>query len=269
MELREIPISHIFLRKDARKIDDATVSALVGSIREVGLLNPIRVRPKRLHVEGIETDAYEVTAGGHRFKAVTRVGFTEVSCIVVTEDDLHAELSKLDENLCRSDLTHAERAKQTARRKAIYLELHPETASGASQAGGMNESLGRGRKVCVDVATFAEETSARTGKSKRAVELDAERGEKIAEEVLDKVRGTHLDKGRYLDRLKSLPPSSQAAKVEKDLLKEPAGRKVPQKNSDANRLRSAWNNSAMGVKVAFIKEFAEEIAQLMARDFGK
>jgi len=33
---------------------------------------------------------------------------TERPCVVVTEDDLNAELAMIDENLCRTDMTLAE-----------------------------------------------------------------------------------------------------------------------------------------------------------------
>jgi ParB family chromosome partitioning protein len=50
--------------------------------------------------------------------------------VVVDDDDLRAELVMIDENLVRSELVGAERAKQTARRKEIYETLHPETKQG-------------------------------------------------------------------------------------------------------------------------------------------
>lgn len=49
----------------------------------------------------------------------------------------------IDENLCRAELSPSDRARQTARRKAIYLELHPETAHGANLEGAGAETLGR------------------------------------------------------------------------------------------------------------------------------
>lgn len=67
-----------------------------------------------------------------------------------------------------------DRAVQTARRKAIYLELHPETAAGAAQAAGMNRSVGNNVADNLSV-TFTAETAKATGKDERSVRRDAER----------------------------------------------------------------------------------------------
>ncbi|MGB3391159.1 MAG: hypothetical protein WBA88_24615, partial [Pseudaminobacter sp.] len=64
---------------------------------------------------------------------------------------------------------------------------------------------------------FTVDTAAATGRSERAVQRDAERGEKVIPEVLAMVRGTKLDTGTYLDKLKKLPPSEQAQAAKRDL----------------------------------------------------
>jgi len=78
----------------------------------------------------------------------------------------------------------ADRAAHTARRKAIYIELHPETGHGGDR---------RSDQVA-DFATrsFVSETAETSGKAERTVRLDAERGEKVHEEALRLVRGTAL-----------------------------------------------------------------------------
>jgi len=81
----------------------------------------------------------------------------------------------------RPELSPADRAKQTARRKAIYLELHPETAAGISQAAGMNEAQRRGAQLEHDVDRFDVATAKVTGQSSATVRRDAERGEKVIE----------------------------------------------------------------------------------------
>lgn len=211
MQAEDLPITHIFTRRDARQIDDAAVRGLVESIREVGIINPLRVRPVRRHVEGIEDDAYEVTAGAHRLRAARKLGLDSVPCLIVNDDDLRAELAMIDENLMRSELSPALRAQQTSRRKAIYEELHPETAHGGDrgasrQVGDLN-----------DAERFSTETAAATGRSERSIQRDAERGERISERALSMVAGSHLDTGSYLDKLKKLGPSEQEARVQREL----------------------------------------------------
>jgi hypothetical protein len=75
----------------------------------------------------------------------------------------------------RAELWAADRARQTARRKAIYRELHPETQHGAV-GGGQDQS----RKVCDSATRFSAETAKATGRSERVVQLDAERGSRFS-----------------------------------------------------------------------------------------
>lgn len=97
----------------------------------------------------------------------------------------------IDENLCRAELSPSDRAKQTARRKAIYLELHPETAHGTP---GVSRQVGDTRERA-DADRFTAETAKVTGASERSVQRDAERGEKIIDAAIDVIRGTVLDTG--------------------------------------------------------------------------
>lgn len=105
----------------------------------------------------------------------------------------------IDENLCRAELSPADRATQTARRKVIYLELHPETAAGKAGAEARWNAADN-----LSVASFAAATAEAVGKDERSVRRDAERGEKVSEEALNLVRGTALDTGSYLDKPKRI-----------------------------------------------------------------
>jgi ParB-like chromosome segregation protein Spo0J len=187
----------------ARVVDPATVAALAASIAECGLLTPIIARKVQKSLAGRMADAYEVVAGLHRVKAFGQLGRETIPAIVFDVDDLHAELMLIDENLCRNDLTPAERAAATARRKAIYVELHPNTAHGGDrkssrQVGDLN-----------DPDRFTETTSEATGRSERAVQRDARRGEVLGDDALAKVARTSLDKGEELDALVKLPPEQR------------------------------------------------------------
>lgn len=200
--MKSIPTDLIDVRTDARAIDAGVVSGLVESIGTVGLINPIRVRD----VDG----RWEVIAGVHRLMACRKLGLAEIEAHIVTDDDLHAELAMIDENLMRAELSASDRAKQTARRKAIYLELHPETAHGANQHTKTGEDN-------LSTPNFADATARVTGTDARTVRRDAERGEKVIAEVLTLIQGTKIDTGAYLDKLKKLPPNDQLTAAKRDL----------------------------------------------------
>lgn len=196
-----IPISQITTFDRVRQASRPQVEALVASIREVGLLNPITVTPT--------DDGFALVAGMHRLEACRALGMTAVPAITLELDVNQRIIAECDENLCAPSLTAAERAEFTRRRKTAYEALHPETAHGANQ-----HTRGDAKSAS---PSFAEDQAAATGQAKRTVQLDAERGEKVSDDALGMIKGTRLDTGRYLDSIKNLTPEEQVAKVEADL----------------------------------------------------
>ena len=197
-----LPTKRISAHPDARKVDADAVKALANSIAEIGFINPPHVRQLG--------DAWQVIAGGHRLAAARRLGLETVPCLVVDDDDLHAELAMIDENLCPNDLSPSERAEATARRKAIYVALHPKTKRGAAlRRGDQFPSRQVGE---TGPERFTAATAKATNLSERVIQRDVERGEKIAPDVLDKIAGTHLNTSVYLDRMKATPPEQQRAR---------------------------------------------------------
>lgn len=65
------------------------------------------------------------------------------------------------------------------RRKAAYEALHPETVNGSNQHTRVRQ-VGEGSEA----PRFTADTAAKTGQSERAVQRDAERGEKVCDEAL-------------------------------------------------------------------------------------
>lgn len=216
MSAVDLPLGKLRRRLDARPIQQDLVSSLANSVRDLGIMNPLRVRSISILESGQSVEGWEITAGNHRFEAAKRAGLATAPCVIVTDDDLHAELAMIDENLMRAELSAADRARSTARRKEIFEELHPEARHGSNQ---------HTRSGQVGHSSFAEETAKATGQSDRAVRRDAERGSKISERALSLVAGTHLDSGTYLDKLKKLGPHEQEARVQRELAAGPAPRK--------------------------------------------
>ncbi|GAA1111588.1 ParB/RepB/Spo0J family partition protein [Arthrobacter flavus] len=104
----EIPVNLIHAnRKQPRSVfDDDEMAELVNSIREIGVLQPIVVRPSS---EGGE-QPYELVMGERRWRATKEAGFALVPAIIrsTTDDDLLRDA--LLENLHRSQLNALEEA---------------------------------------------------------------------------------------------------------------------------------------------------------------
>src|SRR6516164_1544319 len=105
--LREIPISHI--RPSALQprshFDEESMSALAGSIRAVGLLQPVLVRQLET-----ESESFELIAGERRWRAARRAGLQTIPALVQTANDVASLEKALVENLHREDLNALEEA---------------------------------------------------------------------------------------------------------------------------------------------------------------
>jgi len=85
-----------------RVFDTEDLAELVFSLREVGLLQPIVVRPR--------DDGYELVAGERRLRAATEAGWETIPALVRHTDDAVMLRDALLENLHRADLNALEEA---------------------------------------------------------------------------------------------------------------------------------------------------------------
>lgn len=91
-------------------IDELGIAELGESIKELGLLQPLLVRP--------DQDGWEVVAGHRRLLATRLIGMDPVPCLVPdSENDRDVIAARLHENIYRQDLTPIEEG-------AIYAELY-------------------------------------------------------------------------------------------------------------------------------------------------
>ncbi|MGH9447308.1 MAG: ParB/RepB/Spo0J family partition protein, partial [Terriglobia bacterium] len=111
MLLQKIDLANIVdpLAPVRAQIDPASLQELADSIRELGLIQPIVVRPAG--------EKFEVVAGHRRLMACRMLDLPAVECLVrenAGEADVTAE--RLHENLIRKDMTPVEEA-------VVYAEL--------------------------------------------------------------------------------------------------------------------------------------------------
>ena len=184
-------------------------------------------------------------AGQYRLAAVKTLGHEHIDAYVIPRDvlDIEVELIEIDENLCRSDLTAAQRAQGVSRRQDLWEALQamgggaygpqaveplPELGQAAKPSpaapklkakeeakpkeSGKNfptlpkAKTGRGNKQ------FAAETAALTGQSKSSINQQLARAAALGEDIKEVV-GTSLDKGVELDALKELPVPERRALI--------------------------------------------------------
>jgi ParB family transcriptional regulator, chromosome partitioning protein len=89
--------------------DEDAMAELVHSIREVGLLQPIVVRPVP-GAQGAQTPSYELVMGERRWRAAQQAGLEKIPAIVRATDDTDMLRDALLENLHRSQLNPLEEA---------------------------------------------------------------------------------------------------------------------------------------------------------------
>jgi hypothetical protein len=137
------------------------------------------MRRKELYVELHPETRNGATGGGH--DQLRQVGEAAPRFTA----DTTAATGKSERAVQRdAELDPAQRAKQTARRKAIYVELHPDTAHGGDRKSDQVDNM--------STRSFADATAELTGRDARTVRRDAERGEKIAPEVLDQIAAPEM-----------------------------------------------------------------------------
>jgi len=121
--LEELPIDSISPNPNQPRVhfDEESLAELTASIGEIGVLQPVLVRP----IEG----GYELLAGERRWRAARRAGLAVIPAVIRVTDDLGSVERALIENLHRQDLTALEEA-------AAYQQLVDDFGMTHEQVAG-------------------------------------------------------------------------------------------------------------------------------------
>lgn len=103
--LEHIPVGSIVPNPNQPRVhfDETALADLTASVQEIGVLQPIQVRP-------LDDGSYELIAGERRWRAARRAGLGVIPAIVTSIDDVASVERALVENLHREDLTPLEEA---------------------------------------------------------------------------------------------------------------------------------------------------------------
>lgn len=130
-EVVHIPIGNIVPNKYQPRtvFDDSKIEELARTIRTHGIIQPIVLRE-------IESGHYEIIAGERRFRAMSKLEWTEVPAIVRNLSDKETASVALIENLQREELTAIEEALAYQQ----LIELHELTQEALAQRLGKGQS---------------------------------------------------------------------------------------------------------------------------------
>jgi ParB family chromosome partitioning protein len=138
--LLELPVDGIRPNTDQPRhsFDEPALEELAASIRQLGVLQPLLVRP--------QDNGFELVAGERRLRAAKRAGLSSVP-VVVVETDREGSLERaLVENLHREDLNPIEEA-------AAYRQLLEE---GGLTQQALADRLGRSRVAITNALRLLE-----------------------------------------------------------------------------------------------------------------
>ena len=239
--MQSIPIASIRIENRLRPLDSAKVAELAASIAEIGLLQPIGIRPDGTLVYGY-----------HRLEACKQLGWTEIPAVVVDGDDLRAELAEISENLIRSELTVLEQSEHIGRRKRIYEQLYPHAKPEVQRLRGLKlfqnpsaDNLTALEVSIPKVPTFVQDTAQKLGVSERTARRLVQIDSGLLPEVKDQIRHTPIaDNESELLNLARLEPREQQsvadvlasgeAKTVKDAVRHIKRREIQEAQADAD-----------------------------------
>jgi len=121
------------------EFDETTLAELADSIKRVGILQPILVRP-------LHDGRYEIIAGERRWRAAQQAGLDEVPCVVRQVSDAEAQILALVENVHREDLSEYERGR-------ALRQIHDALGLSWDEVA---ERLGMSRRTVMRLARFAQ-----------------------------------------------------------------------------------------------------------------
>ena len=123
--LQEISVSSIDPNPNQPRnhFDEDSLAELSASIKAIGLLQPVLVRPSST------PDRFELIAGERRWRASKRAGLSTIPAIVRVTDDVSSVEQALVENLHRQDLTPLEEAAAYQQLLEDFSMTHEQVAA--------------------------------------------------------------------------------------------------------------------------------------------
>ena len=127
--LQDLPVGSIRPNPNQPRVhfDEEALVELTASIRELGVLQPILVRP-------LDDGDYELIAGERRWRAARRAGLDTIPAVIRATDDMVSVEQALVENLHREDLSALEEAAAYQQLIEDFHLTHDDVAARVSKS---------------------------------------------------------------------------------------------------------------------------------------
>lgn len=172
---RTVPVASITANpfQPRREFTPEQLSELEASIRENGLLQPLVVRPAS---EGASDGAeWELVAGERRWRAIRRIGWSEVPVVVREMDDTTLLVLAIVENVQRADLSPLEEADGYRRLIEEFGYTQKEVAQSVGRERSTVANLLRLLQLPASVQRMVSEGALSMGHARALLGLNDER----------------------------------------------------------------------------------------------
>ncbi|MQA73751.1 MAG: ParB/RepB/Spo0J family partition protein [Solirubrobacterales bacterium] len=191
MELIHLRPEEIEVRHNPRRLADvAGIRRLATSIARLGLEQPLLVSR--------EGSGYALVAGGRRLEAVRELGWEEVPCVVLGDDDPNLRRIRAgSENMARSAMTASEEASELA----AYMDELGLSVEEAAEAVGISAETARERRLPLLELPKRVRSKVHTGEvgvdsAMRLVRI-ARRSPKLAREIAERLACGALERRAF------------------------------------------------------------------------
>jgi ParB family chromosome partitioning protein len=165
-QLRELPTGLIRPNtyQPRTEFEDEALESLTASVRELGVLQPILVRPVGDH--------FELIAGERRWRAAQQAGRTTIPAIVRDVTDTSSLEQALVENLQRQDLTALEEAAAYAQLADEFTMSHEQIATRVGKSRSTVANTIRLLQLPPTVARLVNDRALSAGHARTLLGLD-------------------------------------------------------------------------------------------------
>lgn len=169
--LQRIPLSQIRANpfQPRQEFRPEQLADLEASLKINGLLQPITVRPAP------NGSGYELIAGERRYRAATRLGWTDIPALIKVVDDRDALSLALVENLQRADLDPIEEAEGYQRLQQEFSATQQQVADAVGKDRSTVANALRLLQLPASVRRLLQEGQLTTGHARALLGLTTER----------------------------------------------------------------------------------------------